>query len=289
MSPNMQGALLMVACMSSFTFNDICIKATGGDIPILQILAMRAVLTTIAIYVLARRLSGLKFDLAWRDWGWIALRSFAEFAAAMGFFTALFSMKIANVSAILQILPIAVTLGAVIFFREKVGWRRALAILAGFVGVMIIIRPGPEGFEPSAVYAMFAVLMVTIRDLSVRKLSPEVPSLTVTLAASVAIFLFSAVASTQVEWQPVSLNNGMLILASSVFIIGGYVFSVMVMRVGEISFVAPFRYSSLLIALVMGLIIFDEWPSILTLVGASIVVASGLFMFHREKAKAQGA
>ena len=81
----------------------------------------------------------------------------------------------------------------------------------------------------------------------------------------------------------------MLILASSVFIIGGYVFSVMVMRVGEISFVAPFRYSSLLIALVMGLIIFDEWPSILTLVGASIVVASGLFMFHREKAKAQGA
>ncbi|WP_121068568.1 DMT family transporter [Chachezhania antarctica] len=289
MSPNTQGALLMVACMSSFTFNDICIKATGGDIPILQILAMRAVLTTIAIYILAQRLRGLKFDISLRDWGWIALRSFCEFGAAIGFFTALFAMKFANVSAILQVLPISVTLGAVIFFRERVGWRRTLAILAGFTGVIIIIRPGPEGFETGAFYAMFAVLMVTVRDLSVRKLSPEVPSLTVTFAASVAILLFSTVASTQVDWQPVDLTDGLLILSSSVFIIGGYVFSVMVMRVGEISFVAPFRYSSLLIALLTGLVFFDEWPTPLTLLGATIVVASGLFMFYRDKAKAVGA
>ncbi|WP_158970896.1 DMT family transporter [Chachezhania sediminis] len=289
MSPNARGALIMVAAMASFGISDICIKATGGSLPVIQIMVLRAVLTTIGIFFLARALGGLRFDQSRRDWIIIGIRSTCEFLAAIFFFAALFRMKFANVAAVLQVLPLAVTLGAVLFYGEKVGWRRAMAILAGFVGVLIIIRPGPEGFDTGALYVLVTVFVVAIRDLSVRKLSPSVPSLTVTFAASAAVLIFSAITSVGIDWAPVDPRTGILIAASSIFVTGGYLFSVMAMRVGEISFVAPFRYSSLLIALVLGWLLFGEWPTPVTLMGAGVVVASGLFMFARQRVREQDA
>lgn len=289
MSPNMRGALLMMASMAAFTLNDTCIKATDKALPLFQLLTIRGVLSTLLIYGLARSLGTLRFDLSRRDWTLVALRSLSEVAAAYFFLTALLNMPLANVTAILQVLPLTVTLGAALFFREPLGWRRMVAILVGFCGMLLIVRPGAEGFGIDAIYALLAVLCVTARDLATRRMSADAPSMTVTLSASVSVLLFSAVASTGVEWQPLDMRLTLLLIGSSFFVLGGYLFSVMAMRMGDVSFVSPFRYTGLLWALVLGFVVFGDWPTDLTLIGAGIVVATGIFTLYRERKVAQRA
>ena len=280
--PNMTGALLMMASMASFTLNDSLIKSTGGALPLMQLLFLRGVLSTLLIFLLARWLGALHFRIAKRDWGLICLRSLAEIGAAYFFITALLNMPLANVTAILQALPLTVAVGAALFFREPLGWRRIAAILLGFCGVLLIVRPGSDGFSIWSAYALCAVICVTVRDLSTRRLTSGVPSLTVTLVASLAVTVCAGVASTATEWAPVTPRLAVLIIGASVFIIGGYFFSIQVMRVGEISFVAPFRYTGLIWALVLGWLVFGDWPERLTVLGATIVVATGLFTLYRE-------
>ena len=283
MSPNTTGALLMMASMASFTFNDALIKLTGGAVPLTQLLVLRGVLSVVLILALARWLGTIHFRIARRDWGLIALRSAAEVGAAYFFITALLNMPLANVTAVLQVLPLTVAVGAALFFREPLGWRRMAAILLGFMGMLLIVRPGPEGFSIYAGYALVAVACVTVRDLSTRRLSPGVPSMTVTLVAAVTVMVCAGVASATTEWVPIDTRLAALIGGASVFIIGGYFFSVQVMRVGEISFIAPFRYTGLVWALVLGWVVFGDWPSSVTLFGATIVVATGLFTLYRER------
>lgn len=284
MSPNSHGAVLMIGSMAAFTLNDACIKATGGAIPLFQLLTIRGVLSSVLIYALARHLGALNMRLARRDWVLIALRSLSEVGAAYFFLTALLNMPLANVTAVLQVLPLTVTVGAALFFRERVGWRRMLAIAVGFVGMVLIVRPGADGFSAHALYALVAVGFVTMRDLVTRRMSPEVPSMLVTLASAVAVLVFSALASLGVDWVPLDGRLALLLLGSSLFIIGGYVLSVAVMRVGDVSFIAPFRYTGLLWALILGWLVFGDWPDTVTLTGAAIVVLSGLFTLSRERA-----
>lgn len=288
MSPNHLGALFMMASMASFTLNDTFFKMTDGEIPLFQLLFLRGVLTTVLVIGLARWLNALHFDIARRDWGLIGLRSAAELAAAYFFLTALFNLPLANVTAILQVLPLTVTLGSALFFKEAVGWRRMSAILIGFIGMLLIVRPGPDGFSLYSAYAMIAVLCVTVRDLATRRLSKDVPSMVVTLTASLAVTVFSGMASMATPWVGISTVNMWLIIASSICIFGGYYFSVRVMRVGEISFTAPFRYTGLVWALILGWLVFGDWPASLTLLGAAIVVVTGLFTLYREWAVKQG-
>ncbi|MEO1557224.1 MAG: DMT family transporter [Pseudomonadota bacterium] len=287
MSPNTLGALLMMASMASFTLNDAMIKLTGGAVPLMQLLFLRGVLSSLLILGLARWLGAIRFRMARRDWALIAMRSGAEVGAAYFFLTALFNMPLANVTAILQVLPLTVAIGAALFFREPLGWRRMSAILIGFLGMLLIVRPGPEGFSLWSGYALMAVVFVTMRDLATRKLSPDVPSMTVTFVAAVTVMGFAGLASIPEPWVALDTRLAALIIASSVFIIGGYWFSVRVMRVGDITFIAPFRYTGLVWALLLGWLVFGDWPSHLTLVGAAIVVATGLFTLYRERKVSQ--
>lgn len=287
LTDNSRGALLMMASMAAFTLNDTFMKAASDQIPLFQALTVRGLVTTLLLFLVARAMGGLKLDLAPRDRWIVLLRTAAEVAAAWFFITALFNMPIANATAILQALPLAVTLAGALFLGEQVGWRRFSAILAGFFGVLLIVRPGAEGFTFYSVYALIAVLCVTVRDLVTRRLSAEVPSLTVAFAASAGVTLFGIAGSVAVPWAPFTpLALGQLALASG-FIIGGYLFSVMAMRVGEVAVVSPFRYTALLWALVLGWIAFGEWPDPLTLTGGGIVVAMGVYTFYRERAAAR--
>jgi len=283
MSANHIGALFMMASMACFTLNDTFMKVTNGAIPLFQLLFLRGILTTILIILLARWLKAMHFNISRRDWGLIGLRSASEMATAYFFITALFNMPLANVTATLQALPLTVTLGGALLFREKVGWRRMCAILIGFIGMLLIVRPGAEGFNIYGIYALLAVLGVTIRDLVTRRLSDDVPSMTVTFAASVTVMTFSGVASIATPWVAISGIHALMVIGSSICIFGGYYFSVRVMRVGEISFIAPFRYTGLVWALVLGWLVFGDWPAPLTLLGAGIVVATGLFTLYRER------
>ncbi|MEO3416510.1 DMT family transporter [Roseovarius sp. CAU 1744] len=281
-SDNLTGALLMMASMAAFTLNDTMMKMLAGEIPLFQLLFLRGVITSVLVALVAWRMNALTLRLPKRDLKFIGLRTVAEIGAAYFFLTALFNMPLANVTAILQALPLTITLTAALVFKEPIGWRRLLAILTGFIGVLLIVRPGAEGFNSYSLYTLAAVAFVTLRDLSTRKLSRETPSMLVTLATSVAVMVVFGLASLPREWVAMDLRAGALTFGASFMIIGGYLFSVMVMRVGEISFVAPFRYTGLIWALVLGWLAFGEWPDPITLLGAAIVVGSGMFMLYRE-------
>ncbi|MFY2823224.1 DMT family transporter [Ruegeria sp. MALMAid1280] len=283
MTPNVKGALLMMGSMAAFTINDALIKAAGAEVPLFQMVAMRGVLATVLVYLLARQLGALHLNFPRHDKWLVAARCLAELSATFFFLTALLHMPLANVTAVLQALPLTVTLGAVVFFGEQIGWRRVLAIALGFLGMLLIVRPGPEGFSIYAIYALIAVVSVTIRDLITRRMSIHVPSLAVTLATSFTITVAAGCASVASGWQPVPTGAGLMVACAAVFVLTGYLCSVMVMRVGDVGFVAPFRYSSLIWALALGWLVFGDWPDAVTLLGAALVVGAGLFTLFRER------
>lgn len=284
MTPNVKGALLMIGSMAAFTVNDTLVKAAGQEVPLFQLVALRGLLATILVFALARHLGALHLRFGRHDRWLVAFRCVAELSATFFFLTALMHMPLANVTAVLQALPLTVTLGASLFFSEQIGWRRIMAIALGFAGMLLIVRPGPDGFSIYAMYALIAVICVTARDLITRRMSPEVPSMVVTLATSLTITTGAAIASVFQGWVPMTAGSGMLIASAAVFVLLGYLFSVMVMRVGEVSFVAPFRYSSLIWALGLGWAVFGDWPDRITMLGAALVVTAGLFTLFRERA-----
>lgn len=283
MSGNLIGALLMMASMFCFTVNDTFVKLTDNALPLPQLVMLRGIMASVLILGLGLALRRLRFDIGRPSWTLIGLRCLAEIGAAYFFLTALLQMPLANVTAILQSLPLTVTLAAFLFLREPVGWRRAAAIVAGFCGMLLIVRPGAEGFTIWSVYALIAVLCVTARDLVTRRLPPSTPSISVSLVTSLAVTVSFGAASLFQPWTPVAAEIWGLLAGSALFVLGGYFFSIQTMRVGDVSFVAPFRYTSLLWALVLGWLAFGDWPLPQTLLGAAIVVAAGLFTFWRER------
>ena len=282
LSDNMRGALLMCVSMAAFTFGDASIKATDGALPLSQLLVIRGVLATAALIGMAIYFKGLQLRLPGQDWVLIVARGVAESAAAYFFLTALLAMPLANVTALLQMLPLTVTLAGALVFREAVGWRRWSAIIIGFLGMLLIVRPGTDGFTSASVYALCAVGAVTVRDLVTRRVSKVVPSLTVTVFSSFIVTVFAGFWSLEQEWVSLTPRLTLLVVMATTFIICAYLCSVMVMRVGEVSFVAPFRYTGLVWALILGFLVFGEWPETLTLIGAAIIVATGVFSLLRE-------
>jgi len=275
----------MMGSMAAFTINDTLVKVALQDLPLFQLVALRGLLATALIYLLARHLGALHLNFARHDKVLVAVRCVAELSATFFFLTALKYMPLANVTAVLQALPLTVTLGAALFFRESIGWRRMVAIAMGFAGMLLIVRPGPDGFSLYAVYALVAVASVTVRDLITRRMSADVPSMVVTLATSLSITTTAFVVSLFEGWVPVPPAAGALIAGAAVFVLMGYLFSVMVMRVGDVGFVAPFRYSSLIWALGLGWAVFGDWPDAITMLGAVLVVGSGLFTLFRERVR----
>lgn len=282
LTENMRGAAFMAGSMTAFTVNDAFMKGMAGDVPLFQALFLRGVGVVLSLTLLCWFLGQLRFNLGRRDWTLMSLRAISEVGGALFFLTALFNMPLANVSAILQALPLTVSLAGALILGEALGWRRLTAIMIGFAGVMLIVRPGGEDFNIYALYAVLAVICVTFRDLAARKLSRDVPSVLVALVAAVFVTIAAGFASLFVDWVPMPGRNLGLLGGATLFVIGGYIFSVAAMRTGELSFIAPFRYTSLLVALILGFAIFGDFPKPLTLLGAAIVVTTGLFTLYRE-------
>lgn len=288
LSDNMRAALLIVVSMAAFTVNDALMKLASPDLPFFQLIVMRGALITIGLTVLAALWGHLRFKPSGRDRLLVTLRTLAEAIGTYFFLTALFVIPLANLSAILQALPLTVTLAAAVFLGEPVGWRRMIAIFIGFLGVMIIIRPGLEGFNIYSLYGVAAVLCVTFRDLAARKLSPAIPSSRVAISAAIGVTALAAVGSqvTGEIWVMPDTSESLLLIGAALCLMAGYIAAVSGMRMGEIGFVAPFRYTSLIVALLLGLVVFNEWPDNWTMLGAAIVVATGLFTLYRERATA---
>jgi drug/metabolite transporter (DMT)-like permease len=279
----MRSAGYMMASMAGFATNDALIKTVADDLPLFQAVFLRGLFATLLVALLAWSRGALRFRAGRRDRRLIGQRVVGEILGTVCFLTALFHMPIANASAILQSLPLAVTLAAALFLGEPVGWRRYVAIIIGFLGVLIIVRPGSAGFNAYSLWAMAAIVFIVLRDLSTRRLSPDVPALGVVVVTSVALTTAAGLAALVQGWRPVEAGHLGVLAAASVGLLGGYIFGVMTMRIGEIGFVQPFRYTLLVWATLYGILLFDEWPDRWTLIGSAVVVAMGLFTFYRER------
>ena len=287
LSDNARGSLWMGIAMGAFTLNDACMKAVTETMPLYQAMFLRGVLTTILIAAIGIRAGTLRFDWAPSDRFWMALRTVGEVGGTVSFLTALRHMPLANLSAILQSLPLAVTLAAALLMREAVGWRRLVAILVGFCGVLLIVRPGTEGFDRWSLLGLVSVAFVVLRDLSTRRMSSDLTSVTVAFSAAASVAVTALAVLPFSGWAPARGAEMGLIAGASAFLVAGYILIVMAMRVGDIALVAPFRYTSLIFAVVLGWAIFGQFPDAFTLLGGAIVIATGIYTFHRERVRGQ--
>ena len=157
-------------------------------------------------------------------------------------------------------MPLTVAAAAYLFLKEPLGWRRLSAILIGMGGVMLIVRPGTDSFTMASVHALLCVLMVTLRDLTTRVMAKGVPSSMVALTTAIGVTLMGAVGSVTEHWVVPAALSWAWLGGTVVFTVLGYYLVILAMRTGELTFVAPFRYASLLAALVLGWFVLSEWP-----------------------------
>ncbi len=282
---NLRGILLMVASMAGFAMEDMFIKWAAADLPTGQILLMIG-LAGGAVFAAMARAQGQRSFVREALHPAVIGRNLGEMVGTFGFVTALTLAPLSTVSAVAQAMPLAVTMGAALFLGETVGWRRWTAIIAGFLGVLLIIRPGLDGFEPDALWAVLAVFGLGARDLFTRR----VPATTTTVQLSVWGFLAVAL-----------LGAGMLLVSGGAQVPGGaqagYIGGALAFgiaaywaltkanRLGEMSVITPFRYSRLIFGVGLGVLVFGERPDVMTLLGGLIIIASGLYTFARERAR----
>ncbi len=281
---NIRGILLVLAAMAAFTVEDMFIKQLSTTVPVGQILiflGMGSGLIFATLAILNRH--RLWARAAWRPL--MLMRAATEAIAAVSFATSLSLVDISVVAAVFQATPLAITMGAALFLGEDVGWRRWTAIGLGFAGVLLIIRPGLEGFEPAALLVLVAVLGVSARDLITRRVDSAVPSTVVSfqgfavlVPAGAALLLFGPGAPTALAGPEAAMMAGGVLFGAL-----GYYGIVSAMRVADASAVTPFRYSRLIFSLLVGVIVFHERPDALTLAGATLIIATGLYTFLRER------
>ncbi|SET81072.1 DMT family transporter [Oceanicella actignis] len=283
---NARGAALMVAAMAGFAANDAIMKGVLESLPLFQAVFLRGLMGTALMALAAWRLGALRLPRG-RDARLMAWRTAAEAGATAFYLTALMRMPLANATAILQAMPLTVTFAAALFLGAPVGWRRWSAIAAGFVGVLVILRPGPEGFGAGSLWVLAAVACMTARDLLSRSLSPALPSATATLWTMAALTLLAAPAAAAQGWAPVTPALALRLAAAACLILVGFGCVIAAMRVGDVAAVAPFRYVILVFAMILGAVFYGERPDAPMLLGAAIVIGAGLYTLRRERIRAE--
>lgn len=280
---NFRGAILMVFSMAFFAAEDTLVKILTGGLPYLQVLTSIGFLG-FAVFLTMLKLKGGRFftrDLIRPD---VVLRNTGEVVGSIAFIIALALSDLSTTSSILQALPLMVVMGAALFLGEPVGWRRTAAIIVGFVGVLLIIRPGTAGFSPVSLLALLGVAGLALRDLVTRRIPAQVPSDQLGASAFLALAVFSAALALIMGQGFILPTPGQAVIF--VFCIGfgvaGYALLVAATRIAEISAIAPYRYTRLIFALILAFLVFGERPDAMTLIGGSIVVASGCYMMWRE-------
>lgn len=280
---NTRGSVAMVLAMAAFSLEDMFIKAASGTVPVGEILVLFGLGGTLAFIVLtlSRRETILSRAILSPA---ILTRVICEIAGRFGFTLAIALTPLSSASAILQATPLVVVAGAAIFFGERVGWSRWVAILIGFVGVLMIIRPGLESFEPASLFAVVGMLGFAGRDLATRAAPAELSNMQlgvygffILIPTGVVMQLFTGPA----VWP--DLHSGLQIAGAMLFGVIAYYLLTVAMRAGQVSVVTPFRYTRLVFALLLSALVFSERPDAMTLIGSVIIVGSGIYTLLRNR------
>lgn len=275
----------MAVAMAGFTMNDSITKLMSSEMNFGEVMLVRGLFAMVLIAALAIHQGAIR-PLRTLFVQPVALRIIGEVGGTISFLAAITHLPLANTSAIMQSLPLMITLGAAVGFGEPVGWRRWSAIVAGFIGVLIIVRPGVAGFNQFTLLALVSVLFCSARDLATRRIPSHIPSLFITLLTTITVTTAGAVILFPLGgWtQPSGRSVGLLALAA-VLVLIGYQCVIVALRSGDISAIAPFRYTALLWAMLLGYLVFGDVPDAMMVLGASIIVASGLYAFYRERVR----
>jgi len=239
LNDNFLGAALMTCCVLAYVLNDAVMKLLFLDIDFFQAIFLRGIVSLPPLLGLALVTKSLVQKYSKKNKQLIIIRILAEIGTTVTFLTALKYMPLANVTAILQSLPLAITMAAALFLRERVGWRRWSAIFIGFTGVLIIIRPGLSGFNSYSLLALAAVILLTIREISTRQLDSEIPTVTVAFSTALGTTVFAALPLIGNEWVEVNTMSWLLIAAAAASVTVATLLGIIAMRTGDISFVSP--------------------------------------------------
>ena len=280
---NTRGAVLMVGSMLAFAAEDLFLKRAATALPPGQVIAMIGAVGALCFWAIAARRGEVILTRA--AWSRPALiRTLSEAGATMFYITALALLPLSVNAAILQASPLVVTMAAALFLREKVGWRRWTAIGVGFAGVLIILRPGTDGWEPAGLLTVACVIILAARDLSTRMMPASIGTFQLTTWAYLALvpagLVLMRIGATPP--QPVDPTKWLDLTGALLTGLVGYWAVTAAMRLGEVSVVAPFRYSRLIFVLILSAIFLGERPDVWMIMGATLVIGSGLYTFWRE-------
>jgi drug/metabolite transporter (DMT)-like permease len=283
MTDNLRGSLFMVLAMAGFAFEDAFLKAASQHLPLGIVVTVMGALgmAMFAALAMARSDRPIPAILASRVMLW---RSASEIIGRLFYALALALTPLSQTSAILQATPLVVVLGASWLFGEKIGLQRWLLIIAGFLGVLIIIRPGLEGFSALSLLAVAGLLGFAGRDLATRAAAPALTNAQLGVAGFLVLMLSGLIILLVVQPR-ISLNAlGLGMTAgAAVFGVLAYAALTQAMRTGEVGVVTPFRYARLLFALVLGFVVFGERPDALTLLGSAVIVACGVVILSQSR------
>jgi S-adenosylmethionine uptake transporter len=271
----------MLAAMFFFVTNDTFVKLSSEQLDIPQIILIRGSIACVFVGLLAWSTGALR---SWPRQGWrvMGVRVVGEIGGTVLFLTALFHMKIANATAILQAMPLVMTVLSALILGEVVRWRRWMAVVAGFIGMMLVVQPGTTAFNGYALIAVASLAFAALRDLASRYLPREVPSLFVAFVSMLSVTSIGAAWSLTQPWKPVSMEVLVYLTCAAALLSGAFYFITEGMRHGEVSVVAPFRYSIIVWAIVLGYLVWGQLPDPVASAGIVLIIASGLYVFYRE-------
>jgi drug/metabolite transporter (DMT)-like permease len=280
-SDSYKGILAMIVAALLLTLNDAASKWLTESYPVWQVLALRQFCSLMLISLYIHFVTGWAATKVTNKAG-VALRSFF-FVAAMATIVVSFSLlPLALVTAIAFSSPLFVVAFSHLFTDEKVGLRRGLAVLAGFIGVLFIVRPGGGGFELVLILPVLAALFAGCRDIITRGLSRTESSISILLWSNIAVVTCALVITMWQGWQAITGTAAALLFINGALNAGAHFLIIEALRLGEASLVSPFRYSGLIWATMLGLVIWGDLPDSWTLVGAVILVASGVYIIERS-------
>ena len=285
MSKNFYGSLYMTLSMFGYASSDAFIKYIGLILPLSEILFLRGILAVFLLLLLTYLRNELFVSVDKNQIKFLILRVIGDVGCTIFFLTALINMKLANATAVLQCLPLALVFSASVFLKEDVGWRRWSAIIFGFFGVLIIIKPATAEFNYYSLVALIAVCFIVLRDLSTRSLHEVIPSTFVSLITALSLTITGLLFLPFQTWVKPSFEIIGSLSANAVLLILGVLFNIISMRTGEVSFIAPFRYSIIIFAILYGIIFYNEFPDKLMILGSIMLVSAGLYTLYREQTK----
>jgi drug/metabolite transporter (DMT)-like permease len=271
----------MVLAMACFIANDAIVKRVSESVPPAQLIFVRGAMASALVLAIALAMRVPMLPAALRE-PRVLLRAAIDAGGTFGYLIALFHLPIANATAINMAAPLFVVALAAVLLGERVDGRRWLAVFAGFGGVLLVIRPDVDGFNGHAWLCLLATLLHAGRDLATRRIPARFGSLAITLASLLTVTMVAGAAVVVLGWRALGAESLALLAAAATLMASGLMMITMSARVGQMSAIAPWRYTGLLWALVLGWLLWGEVPDALAWAGIGLLLAAGLFLMRRE-------